>query len=143
MHLTLKNETTKPAGTNMQQQQERFDAFINYFNTDRPHQAIDMAMPEERYSKSPSPYEGLKDVDYPFQDKTVTVTTCGRICIRRKKVNLSTVFAGQNVGIKQVDDKLWLASFMSHDLGFFDEDTCRLEPIADPFGRNVLPMSRE
>lgn len=143
MHLTLKNETTKPAGTNMLQQQERFDTFIDYFNADRPHQAIDMAMPEERYSMSPRPYEGLKDVDYPFHDKTVTVTTCGRICIRRKKVNLSSVFAGQNVGIKQIDDKLWLASFMAYDLGYFDEEACRLEPIADPFGRNVLPMSRE
>ncbi len=30
-----------------------------------------------------------------------------------------------------------------YDLGYFDEDTCRLEPIEDPFGRNVLPMSRE
>jgi len=31
---------------------------------------------------------------------------------------------------------------MSYDLGYFDEDACRLEPINDPFGKNVLPMSR-
>ena len=84
---------------------------------------------------------GLTDLDYPFHDKTVTVTTCGRICLNRKKVNLSTVFAGQKVGIKQVDDTLWLASFMTYDLGYFDEDSCRLEPIDDPFGKNLLPMS--
>src|SRR5689334_11512625 len=42
-------------------------------------------------------------------------------------------------GIKQVDDKLWLASFMSYDLGYFDEDTCRLEPIENPFAARVLP----
>ena len=47
------------------------------------------------------------------------------------------------LGIKQVDDKLWLTSFMTYDLGYFDEDTCRLEPIEDPFGSNVLPMSPE
>ena len=51
--------------------------------------------------------------------------------------------AGQKVGIKQVDDRLWLTSFMTYDLGYFDEDSCRLEPIEDPFGSKVLPMSSE
>ncbi|WP_244597964.1 transposase [Roseitalea porphyridii] len=102
-----------------------------------------MATPAERYEENTRPYRGLPEIDYPFHDKTVTATSCGRICVRRKKVNLSTVFAGQKVGIRQVEDRLWLASFMSYDLGYFDEDTCRLEPIKDPFGQNVLPMSRQ
>jgi putative transposase len=70
-----------------------------------------------------------------------TVTTCGRICFDSRKINLSQVFAGQTVGIKQVDDHLWLASFMHYDLGYFDDATCRLEPIANPFGPKLLPMS--
>ena len=32
---------------------------------------------------------------------------------------------------------------MTYDLGYVDEDSCRLEPIEDPFGSNVLPMSSE
>ena len=28
-------------------------------------------------------------------------------------------------------------------LGYFDDETCRLEPIANPFGPKVLPMSTE
>ncbi len=143
MHLTLKTETTRPAAENCLQQQARFDDFVTYFNDQRPHQALDMKLPAECYRPSPRPYKGLPEIDYAFHDKTVTVTACGRICLNRKKVNLSTVFAGQKVGIKQVEDKIWLASFMAYDLGYFDEDTCRLEPIEDPFGRNVLPMSRE
>ena len=143
MHLTLKQETTKPAGENVLQQQGRFDDFIAYYNDERPHQALDMKLPAERHQPSPRPYKGLPEIDYPFHDKTVTVTTCGRICLKCKKVNLSSVFAGQKVGIKQVDDKLWLVSFMAYDLGYFDEDTCRLEPINNPFGKNVLPMSQE
>ena len=39
MHLTLKLETTKPAGANFLQQQARFDDFIQCYNTERPHQA--------------------------------------------------------------------------------------------------------
>jgi hypothetical protein len=49
--------------------------------------------------------------------------------------------AGQKVGIKQVDDKIWLVSFMSYDLGYFDHQACRLEPIDNPFKAKVLPMS--
>ena len=31
---------------------------------------------------------------------------------------------------------------MQYDLGYFDDETCRLEPIDNPFGPKVLPMSR-
>jgi len=55
--------------------------------------------------------------------------------------NLSLVFAGQNVGIKEVADNLWLVTFMHYDLGFFDHQTNRLEPVANPFEPKVLPMS--
>jgi len=87
---------------------------------------------------SSRPYQGLPALDYPFHDKTVTVTSCGRICFNRRKINLSTVFAGQSVGIKQVSDHIWLVSFMDYDLGYFDHETCRLEPIQNPFGPKVL-----
>jgi putative transposase len=32
---------------------------------------------------------------------------------------------------------------MDDDLGCFDDDTCRLEPIGNPFSPRVLPMSPE
>ena len=141
MHLTLKLETTKPAGKNFLQQQAKFDDFIDCYNIERPHQAIAMRCPAELYRPSTRTYRGLPELDYPFHDKTVTVTTCGRICYKQRKINLSTVFAGQNVGIRQTDDRIWLVSFMHYDLGYFDDETCRLEPLQCPFGPKVLPMS--
>jgi putative transposase len=141
MHLTLKKEATKPAAPNFLQQQAKFDAFMEEYNQERPHQALDMKFPAELYTRSRRPYRGLEEVDYPLHDKTITVTQCGRVCFGRKKIHLSTVFAGQNVGIKQVDDKIWLVSFMQYDLGFFDEDSCRLGSAENPFGARVLPMS--
>ena len=50
-------------------------------------------------------------------------------------------YSGQKVGIKPVSDKIWLVSFMHHDLGYFDHETCRLEPTANPLSPKVLPMS--
>ena len=64
--------------------------------------------------------------------------SCGRTCFNRQKISLRQVFAGQTVGIKQVADHIWLATY---DLGYFDDETCRLEPIKNPFGPKVLPMS--
>ncbi len=141
MHLTLKLETTKPAAKNFLQQQAKFDDFIDSYNVERPHQAIGMRSPAQLYRTSPRAYQGLPELDYPLHDKTVTVTTCGRICFNRRKINLSQVFAGQSVGIKQTDDRIWLVSFMHYDLGYFDDETCRLEPLHNPFGPKLLPMS--
>ena len=143
MHLTLKKEATKPAAGNFLVQQARFDDFIDYYNTKRPHQALNMRMPAENYKKSPRPYKGLGDLEYPFHDRAALVTNCGRICFKRRKINVSTVFAGQLLGIKQVTNSVWLVSFMHYDLGYFDAETVRLEPIENPFRPNVLPMWSE
>ena len=54
------------------------------------------------------------------------------------------VFAGQYVGVTEVDNDIWLVSFMDYDLGFFDKDVNRVEPVGEnPFTPKVLPMSPE
>jgi len=141
MHLTLKKEATKPAAANFLQQQARFDAFLDVFNTKRPHEALNMQCPADVYRPSGRPYTGLPDIDYPLHDKTIVVTLCGRICLGSIKINVSQVFAGQAVGIKEVHDDIWLVSFMDYDLGYFDLETRVLEPLENPFGPKVLPMS--
>ena len=50
-----------------------------------------------------------------------------------KKINITQSLAGQKVGIKEVSDGIWLVSFMEYDLGYFDEDWKRLEPLSNPF----------
>ena len=98
-------------------------------------------MPAEVYSASPRVYTGLPELTYPLHDRDVIVTTCGRICIYRKKINLSTVLAGQRVGIKEVDEGIWLVSFMQYDLGYIDLEQKTLQPVDNPFGTRLLPMS--
>jgi putative transposase len=143
MHRTLKAEATKPAAPNVLQQQARFDTFVTRYNHDRPHQALGMKVPAALYTRSARVYRGLEDLSYPFADATFTVTHCGRICFHGRKINLSHVFAGQNVGVTQVGERIWLVTFMQYDLGYFDDEVGRLEPIANPFGPKVLPMCSE
>ncbi|MBU6485783.1 MAG: IS481 family transposase, partial [Betaproteobacteria bacterium] len=78
---------------------------------------------------------------YPLHDKDVLVTACGRICMHRKKINISCVLAGQRVGIKEVDDGIWIVSFMQYDLGYIDLEQKTLQPLDNPFGARLLPMS--
>jgi hypothetical protein len=96
--------------------------------------------------KSPStPGRVTGELSYPFDDRTALVTCCGRICIYKKKINLSTSLGGQAVGIKEVDDGIWLVSFMDYDLGYIDLEEKTLQPLNNPLAqrckvclRNVL-----
>ena len=141
MHLTLKQHTARPPASNAIQQQERFDAFIDEFNRERPHQALAMKCPADVYAASPKPYAGLPSLQYPLHDRDLLVTACGRICMHKKKINLSTVLAGQRVGLKEVDDAIWLVSFITYDLGYIDLEQRTLQPLDNPFGTRLLPMS--
>ena len=141
MHLTLKKEATRPPGMNSLQQQARFDAFVQEFNTERPHEALAMMTPAEMYSASPTPCRGLPDLTYPLHDRDVVVTACGRICMHRKRINVSHVLAGQRVGIKEVDEGIWIVSFMQYDLGYIDLEQKTLQPLDNPFGTRLSPMS--
>src|SRR2546430_8088794 len=86
MHRTLKKEATKPAATNFLQQQARFDKFIEVFNKERPHEALDMKCPADVYTASTRP-PVVAGHRLPFHDRTIVVTHCGRICLGRKKIN--------------------------------------------------------
>jgi hypothetical protein len=59
--------------------------------------------------------------------------------MHRKKINVSTVLAGQKLGIKEVDDSIWLVSFISYDLGYVDLEQRTLQTIYNPFGTRLSP----
>jgi putative transposase len=144
LHLTLKTDATRPAAINgLQQQARSTSSSIAITTSGRTRRSICSRPPRSVYTPSTRPYRGLEELDYPFHDRTAVITTCGRICYQRRKINVSQRFAGQTVGVKQVDDHLWLVTFMHYDLGYFDDETCRLEPLGNPFGPTLSPMSPE
>jgi putative transposase len=144
MHLTLKQEATKPAAFNFLQQQERFDNFIGVYNNERPHQALGGAYPGDLYTPSARVYETPAAPEYPFHDRAIRVTRCGRICFGRRKINVSSALSGQTLGVKEVEDHIWLVSFLDYDLGYFDNERDRVEPGPNPFAPDkVLTMCPE
>jgi transposase InsO family protein len=128
MHLTLKLETTRPAGQNQLQQQERFDAFREEFNEERPHEALGQQPPSSVYVPSDRRYpDELPPMAYPLHDLTLAVNQGGHIRVNRKVFFLSHALTGQAVGLREIDRGRWLVSFMSLDLGYLNERTRCLE----------------
>lgn len=118
MHRTLKFETTRPPRTNLLQQQERFDAFVEEFNHERPHEALAMKRPAQVYKPSPRKLPPtLLEPEYPEHDDVVPISGKGAVYFRRKHVYVSTALAFQYVGLREEDDGRWLVTFMNLDLG--------------------------
>ena len=134
MHRTLKRDTTRPPRRNLLQQQEVFDAFVLEFNTERPHEALDMKRPAELYTPSPRPLPSvLPEPTYPTHDDVVKVSSIG--CVRlpgRGRLYLSAALTGQLVGIREEDDGRWLLSFLELDLGHFETDDNTFRPLSPP-----------
>jgi hypothetical protein len=162
LHLTLAQDTTRPAAPSLLQQQERFDAFRERYNTERPHEALEMKTPASVYVPSSRHYEpalALEPIAYPLHDLTAHVYSDGRAFVKplNRRVHIGTSFAGENVGLREAVPGTWRVSFLDYELGYLDESGRLLptqlgevaevpapepdlqeSPSVDP---NLLPMS--
>jgi transposase InsO family protein len=121
MHRTLKAETTRPARENSLQQQERFDDFLEEYNNDRPHESLEGRTPSSIYKPSTRPFpEKLPEPSYPLHDDILWVDRSGHIRLPlSRQVFVSEALAGQLVGVREMDDGLWLVTFLDRDLGYY------------------------
>ena len=62
--------------------------------------------------------------------------------MHRKRVNISTVLAGQRLGVKEVDDGIWIVSFRHYDLGFIDLEQKPCNPSTTPSAQGCHPCLR-
>ena len=68
-------------------------------------------------------------MEYPLHEKEKRITVHGDIVLsRNRRVFISTVLAGQLVGLTEVDDEIGKVTFMDYDIGCFDEDSCKFVP---------------
>ena len=133
MHLVLKRRTTRPPRSNMRTQQRAFRDFQAEFNHTRPHEALDGAVPADLYSPSPRPFpKTLKPITYPGHFETRLVSSNGGIRWYARRIPVSRLHAGHDVGLEQVDHGLFDVYFGPIWLGRFVEPKYR---IFDSLGR--------
>jgi transposase InsO family protein len=129
MHLTLKQDTTRPAAANMLAQQERFDRFRTEFNRERPHEALGQLPPGRFYKPSDRRYpDTLAPLSYPLHDRSYLVRSKGMLRMRSQVLYLSAALAGERIGLREVDVGRWIVSYATLDLGEYDERTNTFEP---------------
>jgi transposase InsO family protein len=133
MHRTLKAETTRPPAGNLRAQQRKFNRFQNEYNSERPHEALDMQTPQQLYSPSPRPMPNRPPpLEYPDRFEVRYVSGNGGVRWNRHWVNVSVVCIGEYVGFEEIDDGIWNVYFGPLKLGRFNERNMRIE---DQFGR--------
>lgn len=127
MHRTLKAEATRPAAHSARGQQQRFDAFQQEYNVERPHAALGQEPPAAHYRPSPRPYPAqVRSPEYPRHYETRYVSTNGGIRWHRRWVNVSHVLAEEYVGLDEVADGVWSVYFGDLLLGRLDERDYRM-----------------
>ena len=101
MHRTLKAEATRPPAPAMRSQQMKFDRFRREFNTERPHEALDLAVPASRYRQSRRDYaETPPPFDYAPGDIVRRVQQGGRVSLNGRRITLPKAFKGKPVAFR-------------------------------------------
>jgi transposase InsO family protein len=124
MHLTLKQETVVPPAQDAQAQQERFDAFREEFDFERPHEALDQKTPGSLYARSPRELpEHLPEPEYPAHCVIRQVRANGILYFRDRSIFLSELLIGQLVALEEIADRMWSIYFYDLLLARLDERT--------------------
>jgi len=89
------------------QWQGRLDAFRHEYNHVRPHKALDLDVPANRYQNSERPYRQTQpEYPYPGDAPLERVNSAGNINYNTRQYFISQALVGQTVQINVLQDKL-------------------------------------
>jgi transposase InsO family protein len=128
LHRTLKAELiSRRHFSDLGHCQPEFDDWRDTYNQVRPHQALDMCVPGERYQPSSRSFpETLPTILYDTGDIVRKVDVCGRISFRSEKFRVGKAFHQQSVALRPTDTDGVFQVFFSHkpvaQISFHDSD---------------------
>lgn len=132
MHRTLKKRTASPPRANIRAQQRRFNEFRGTYNSERPHEALDMETPASVYEPSPRPFvERPASPAYPDYFETRIVSGDSTLRWKSRKVFVSSLLKYRSVGLEQIGDGVWAVYFGPSHLGWLDEADYRIMDVKD------------
>ncbi len=103
--------------------QGHFDAFRACYNHERPHEALNQAVPASRYQPSPRPFpDPLPPVTYETDDVVRTVTVHGSISWQGRHF-ISRGLVGEPVALRPTaDPALWTVVYCQRQVAIIDLD---------------------
>lgn len=120
-HLTLKNETASPPAMTLKRQEGRFRRFQNYYNQERPHEALNQKTPASIYRPSERIWDGkLRSPEYTEDHIVRKVMKCGCIGWHGENLFISESLYGEYVGIMELEDGCFQVYYGPIELGWID-----------------------
>jgi putative transposase len=130
MHRTLKAETTLPPAANMAQQQLRFDAFVQEYNMERPHEALNQTPPASHWHPSIRPYPyRIEEPWYDSDHLPIKIRSNGSICWGDDNPFVSSSLAGETVGIIRLENGDYMVRFIKIPVGLIVRKTNKFIPF--------------
>lgn len=115
-HPTLK-EAMLSSQNSQDEQQHRFNRFRHDYNHEHPHEALGQKPPGRFYQPSPRPMPArIPEPNYPAGTKIRRVRSNGEIKWRGHKIYISTVIAGEEIALREIDNDLWSTQFYDRAL---------------------------
>ncbi|GAB4574707.1 MAG: hypothetical protein Kow0077_22630 [Anaerolineae bacterium] len=101
LHRTLSEELlSRQNFPDLAAYQTAFDHWRFLYNTQRPHEALDLQPPASRYQPSPRPFpEVLPPLVYPADAVLRKVDAAGKISFRNQPFRIGRAFAGEQVAL--------------------------------------------
>ena len=130
MHRTLKEETALPSRAHIRAQQSCFNHFRRVYNSDRPHEALNMETPATLYSTSPRPFtERPEPLEYPAHFELRRVSGDCTLRWKVRKVFVSSLLKHTFVGLEQIAEDVWSVFYGPVHLGWLDEADFRIMDV--------------
>jgi putative transposase len=144
MHRTLKRATARPPAGSLRAQQRRFNRFRQEYNDERPHEALGAIPPTMLYAPSARPWPTeIPPIHYPSHFDERHVTSGGTMKWRNRRVPVSSVLVGEDVGLEELADGEWGIYFGPVRLGTYDERLGRIRPVSHALeGRSPAQPAR-
>jgi transposase InsO family protein len=150
LHRTMKAEIALDRLADLDQCQRAFDSWRHLYNHRRPHQAIGMATPSERYRPSDRAFpENLPPIEYGAGDIVRKVDKAADISFKNRRIRLGKPFRGEWIALRATtEDGVFSIHFCTHTIGTIDlraaaAAACGLVDIAPtvcPGGEAVAAM---
>jgi transposase InsO family protein len=122
LHRTLKAETARPPAADASRQQDRFDQFRQFYNEQRPHEALGQVPPAEVYEVSPRSYPSqLPAWEYPGHFEVRSVRPTGQIKWRGELLFVSESLQGEQIGLEEIEEGQWSVYLGPLPIARFDE----------------------
>jgi putative transposase len=120
MHRTLKKEATFPLQLTLEEQQLKFQDFIQYFNFERPHEALGQRCPGNMYTVSERTWDGkFRSPEYDSEYLVKKVRGRGQLSLNGKDIYIGKTLQEENVGIRE-EDGYWSVHFGPVSLGIIN-----------------------